>query len=156
MSRRSGCYGGLLYLDLDNFKPLNDQHGHEAGDLLLIEVALRLGSCVREVDTVARLGGDEFVVIVTELDVDRAKSIKLISGVAEKVRAALAEPYVLPFHHEGKADVVEHRCTSSIGVVLFIGHTASQEDLLKSADKAMYQAKKEGGNRYNFSGSDIV
>ena len=73
--RRSGCYGALMYLDLDNFKPLNDHHGHEAGDLLLIEVAKRLTNCVREMDTVARLGGDEFVMMISELHVDPAESM---------------------------------------------------------------------------------
>ena len=74
-SKRSGCYGAVMFLDLDNFKPLNDTHGHEVGDLLLIEVVDRLKSCVREMDTVARFGGDEFVVMLSELDVDKAESI---------------------------------------------------------------------------------
>ena len=72
--RRSGCHGALMFLDLDNFKPLNDAHGHEVGDLLRIEVADRLKACVREMDTVARFGGDEFIIMIRELDSDKVRS----------------------------------------------------------------------------------
>jgi diguanylate cyclase (GGDEF)-like protein len=145
-----------MFFDLDNFKLLNDTHGHGAGDLLLVEVAHRINRCVREVDTVARLGGDEFVVVLNELDVDKAKSTTQASIVAEKIRAALAEPYVLKIQHEVKAETtIEHHCTSSIGVVLFINHEASPEDILKWADMAMYQAKEAGGNLIQFSDSKV-
>jgi diguanylate cyclase (GGDEF)-like protein len=151
-SKRSGCYGALMFLDLDNFKPLNDKHGHEAGDMLLIEVAHRLTLCVREADTVARIGGDEFVVMLRELDRDKEASITHASIVAEKVRTSLAVPYVLTRKHEGQAEsTLEHHCTSSIGVVLFIDNQASQEEILKWADMAMYKAKEEGRNRVSFS-----
>lgn len=150
-SKRSGLYGALMFLDLDNFKPLNDKHGHDVGDLLLIEVAKRLTSCVREVDTVTRFGGDEFVVMLSGLDKDKAESAAQASVVAEKIRAALAEPYVLKIQHEGQAETtIEHRCTSSIGVVLFIHHEASADDIIKWADMAMYQAKEAGGNQIRF------
>lgn len=156
-SARSGCYGAVMFLDLDNFKPLNDLHGHDAGDLLLIEVGSRLLRCVRSVDTVARIGGDEFVVMLGELDQDYDSSIERSSIVAEKIRTILAEPYVLTrTAMEGGAETtVEHHCSASIGVALFIDHQASQEDILKWADLAMYQAKKEGRNiiRY-FDNSD--
>ena len=150
-SKRSGRYGALMFLDLDNFKPLNDEHGHDAGDLLLIEAARRISSCVREEDTVARFGGDEFVVILKELDSDKAVSATLASGVAEKIRAALAEPYQLELlqAEEGKT-VIEHRCTSSIGIVLFVSHESGEEDLLKWADAAMYQSKAAGRNTIHF------
>ncbi len=150
-SKRSGRYGAVMFLDLDNFKPLNDMHGHSVGDLLLMEVANRISSCVREVDTVARFGGDEFVVVLSELDEGKAESASQASIVAEKIRASLDEPYVLKFKHGGKAETtVEHHCTSSIGVVLFIGHEASAEDILKWADMAMYQAKDAGRNQILF------
>lgn len=150
-SKRSGRYGALMFLDLDNFKPLNDTHGHDVGDLLLIEVARRTSGCIRQVDTVARFGGDEFVVMLSELDVDKAASIAQAGIVAEKIRATLAEPYVLTIRREGDAETtVEHRCTSSIGVVLFINHEASPEDIIKWADMAMYQAKEGGRNRIRF------
>jgi len=147
-SKRSGHYGALMFLDMDNFKPLNDTYGHSVGDLLLIEVAHRLTGCVREVDTIARFGGDEFVVMLSDLDEDKAGSTAQAGIVAEKIRTALAEPYLLTFRHEGEAETtIGHHCTSSIGVVLFINHEASQEDLLKWADMAMYQAKNSGRNR---------
>ncbi len=153
-SNRSGCFGALMFLDLDNFKSLNDSHGHEVGDLLLIEVAVRLKRCVREMDTVARFGGDEFVVMLSELSVDGSDSAKRAGIVAEKIRAALAKPYVLRVQHEGNAETtVEHHCTASIGVALFNKHNASQENILKWADAAMYQAKKAGGDSIRFYAS---
>lgn len=151
-SRRSGRYGALMFLDMDNFKPLNDKYGHEAGDLLLVEAARRISGCVREVDTVARFGGDEFVVMLNELATDKDGSSVQAGIVAEKIRTALASPYLLALKHEGKTETytVEHRCTSSIGVVLFFNHEASQEDILKWADMAMYQAKSDGRNLIRF------
>lgn len=150
-SKRSGCYGALMFLDLDNFKPLNDMHGHVAGDLLLIEVAHRLRSCVRETDTVARFGGDEFVVMLAQLEEDREMSKSQAEMVAEKIRSALSEPYLLKVSYEGASDTtVEHHCTASIGVVLFIGDEASQDDIMKWADEAMYQAKDAGRNQVRF------
>lgn len=150
-SKRSGRYGAVMFLDLDNFKSLNDTHGHELGDLLLIEVAQRLTRCVREVDTVARFGGDEFVLMLYELAVDKKLSIEKAGIVAEKIRRTLAEPYLLARKHEGEAETtVEHHCTSSIGVVLFLNHDASQVDILKWADMAMYQAKANGRNVIRF------
>jgi diguanylate cyclase (GGDEF)-like protein len=150
-SKRSGLFGALMFLDLDNFKPLNDTHGHDAGDLLLTEVAERLKNCVREMDTVARFGGDEFVVMLSELARDQAESIEQAALVAEKIRFALAAPYRLTLTHEGQADITfEHHCTASIGVTLFVDHVACQEDILKWADLAMYQAKDAGRNRVQF------
>jgi len=150
-SKRSGRYGALMFLDMDNFKPLNDTHGHDVGDLLLVETAQRLTSCVREMDTIARFGGDEFMVMLGELDGDKAESATQAGIVAEKIRATLAEPYLLKLEHEAKTETtVEHHCTSSIGVVLFIDHAASTEEIIKWADMAMYQAKEAGGNLIRF------
>lgn len=144
-STRSACYGALMFLDLDNFKSLNDAHGHEIGDLLLMEAADRLKRCVREMDTVARLGGDEFVVMLSQLDTDKAESIAQAGTVAEKLRVALAEPYLLPTTNASNAETtVEHQCSASIGVTLFHDHETSQSDILKRADSAMYQAKQGG------------
>ena len=150
-SKRNGLYGALMFLDMDNFKPLNDAHGHDVGDLLLIQVAYRITSCVREMDTVARFGGDEFVVMLSELAADKTESISQAGTVAEKIRTILADPYVLEIRHEEKSGAtVEHHCSSSIGVVLFINHEARAEEIIKWADMAMYQAKEEGGNRVHF------
>jgi len=149
--KRSGRFGALMFLDLDKFKSLNDTHGHEMGDLLLIEVANRITRCLREMDTVARFGGDEFVVMLTDLDVNRNQAVEKAGIVAEKIRVTLAEPYLLRRVQEGDvAMVVEHHCTSSIGVVLFLGQADSLEDILKWADMAMYQAKADGRNQVRF------
>jgi diguanylate cyclase (GGDEF)-like protein/PAS domain S-box-containing protein len=150
-SKRSGRYGALMFLDLDNFKPLNDTYGHGVGDLLLIEVAHRLTSCVRETDTVARFGGDEFVVMLSELETDKADSATHAGIVAEKIRVTLAEPYLLTCKQEGNAEaIIEHRCAASIGVALFINHEAGPEEVIKWADIAMYQAKEGGRNSIRF------
>ena len=149
--KRSACHGALMFLDLDEFKTLNDTHGHEAGDLLLLEVAGRLKGCVREVDTVARFGGDEFVVLLAELNTDRAESHLHAQLIAEKIRAALAEPYALLLHKEGKAEcTIQYRCSASIGAVIFANHAASQDDVMKWADAAMYRAKDAGRNTIRF------
>lgn len=150
-SKRTGRHAALMFLDLDNFKPLNDAMGHDVGDLLLIEVAARLKNCVREIDTVGRLGGDEFVVLLSDLKADRTESSLQAKIIAEKIRVTLAEPYVLSIEQDGSAGCcVEHHCTASIGVVVFINHEASQHDILKWADAAMYQAKQDGRNAVRF------
>ena len=151
VSKRSGRYGAVMFLDLDNFKPLNDLHGHNVGDLLLIEAARRIACCVREIDTVGRFGGDEFVVLLSELGDGKAESTAQASVVAEKIRASLNDPYWLTVQHEGKAEIiVRHHCTSSIGVVMFANHESGMEDILKWADMAMYQAKEAGRNLIRF------
>jgi diguanylate cyclase (GGDEF)-like protein len=151
-STRSGSYGALMFLDLDNFKPLNDLHGHEAGDLLLIEAAARLKAGLREMDTAARFGGDEFVVLINALDTDKSESTAQAALIAEKIRASLAEPYLLTLVAEGKKEQkLQHRCTVSIGVALFVDHHASIEEILKWADAAMYQAKAAGRDTIRYS-----
>ena len=145
-SKRNSRYGALLFLDLDNFKPLNDAHGHKVGDLLLIEAARRIGSCIRETDTVARFGGDEFVVLLSEMQEIQSESAAQATNVAEKIRVSLSVPYKLTIQQDdGVEFCVEHKCTASIGVVVF-NHQASREDVLKWADIAMYEAKKDGRN----------
>lgn len=150
-SKRTGCYGALMFLDLDNFKPLNDHYGHAVGDLLLIEVATRLKNCVREADTVARIGGDEFVVELEQLDTDKKLSEKEAETTADKIRQLLAEPYVLKTTNgAGGESTVVHHCTASIGVVLFIGNDVAPEEILKRSDDAMYLAKDAGRNQVRF------
>ncbi|MFZ4478712.1 MAG: CHASE domain-containing protein [Rhodoferax sp.] len=151
VGKRKGRYGALLFLDLDNFKSLNDAHGHEAGDLLLLEVANRLRKCVREIDTVSRFGGDEFVVLLSEMLADRSASIAQAGIVAEKIRTALAEPYLLTIKRaEGGTTAITHHCTASVGVVVYIDRETSQDDILKWADAAMYKAKDAGRNLVRF------
>lgn len=138
-----------MFLDLDNFKPLNDQHGHQAGDQLLVEVALRLRTSVRTSDTVARLGGDEFVVLLDDLgnDAEHAKAQAL--QLAGKLIERLSQPYELE-GTEGDSPIT-HRCTASAGVALFAGLHSGAEALLDQADAAMYQAKQAGRNRAHCS-----
>jgi diguanylate cyclase (GGDEF)-like protein/PAS domain S-box-containing protein len=139
---RSRDHGALLFLDLDNFKALNDTLGHDIGDLLLQQVADRLSSCVREGDTVARLGGDEFVVILEDISRKSAEAAAQTEEVCEKILKALNQPYQLAAH--------EYTCSASIGATLFRGHESEVETLLKQADIAMYQAKKAGRNTLRF------
>lgn len=154
-SKRSGQYGALMFLDLDHFKPLNDAHGHKMGDQLLIQAAQRITDCVREIDTVARFGGDEFVVVLGELDVDLEKSVSDTQIIAEKIRAAIAEPYHLASMTSNKAmPIITHHCTASIGVILFMNHDQNEEEVLKLADIAMYRAKEAGRDTIHFYGAD--
>lgn len=149
-SKRSGLYGAVMFLDLDNFKPINDTYGHDVGDLLLVEAAHRITRCVREMDTVARFGGDEFVVLLCELDENKELAVAHAGIVAEKLRATLAQPYFPVHQHAASREVKQYPCTASIGVTLFIGHEVSQKDVLKRADMAMYQSKEKGRNQINF------
>jgi len=146
-SHRNKTHGALMFLDLDNFKTLNDTLGHDRGDQLLIEVGQRLQSCVRDVDTVARLGGDEFVIMLEFLDEKESEASAQAHAVAEKIRSNLAEFYLLNSKTDDKLQpFLEHYSTGSIGFVLFLGHETSSEELLKRADVAMYQAKQAGRN----------
>ncbi|KQP14720.1 EAL domain-containing protein [Pseudorhodoferax sp. Leaf267] len=139
---RHGTGGALLCMDLDNFKTLNDTLGHDKGDMLLQQVAMRLVSCVREVDTVARLGGDEFVIVLEELSAVTAEVAVQARNVGEKILATLAQPYRL--------DGYEHQSTASMGVARFGPDTESVGELLKQADIAMYQAKNAGRHTLRF------
>lgn len=146
LSKRSERYGAVMFLDLDNFKPLNDLYGHNVGDLLLVEVAIRIKKCLRELDTVARFGGDEFVVLLSELSVDKNESFFYAQLIAEKIRTSLENIYIL----KNKDEIVEHHCTASIGATLFYNHEEEKENIIKLADKAMYDAKEAGRNQVRF------
>ncbi|HEY8118978.1 MAG TPA: EAL domain-containing protein [Methylophilaceae bacterium] len=141
-SARTQSYGAVLFIDLDNFKTLNDSRGHEMGDLLLIEVANRLRRCVRAEDTVSRLGGDEFVVILEDLSEDPEQALAQVGVIGEKILNAINEPYLLR--------ETEHHNTSSIGISLFSGRDVVVDELLKRSDTAMYQAKAAGRNTLRF------
>ncbi len=141
-SSRLGREGALLLIDLDNFKTLNDTLGHQVGDQLLQEVALRLAACVREDDTVARLGGDEFVVMLENLSEHPLEAAAHTEVVGEKILAALGQHCQLV--------TSEHHCSCSIGAVLFNSNSQTTDELLKQADIAMYQAKKAGRNTLRF------
>ena len=139
--RHKRC-GALLFLDLDKFKHLNDTLGHEVGDQLLQQVALRILKSVRAVDTVARIGGDEFVVLIGDLSESPEFARAHAAKVGQKIQAALNEPYVLGPHH--------HHSTPSIGATVFTGAENSPADVLRQADMAMYEAKAKGRNRLRF------
>jgi diguanylate cyclase (GGDEF)-like protein/PAS domain S-box-containing protein len=143
---RNGRGGALLFIDLDNFKTLNDTLGHDKGDLLLQQVATRLKACVRESDTVARLGGDEFVVMLEQLSGSANETALQSRTVAENVLGALNQPFDLMGY--------EHRGTCSIGIAPFV-QTEEVGELLKRADLAMYQAKTAGRNTLRFFDPDM-
>jgi len=151
--RRDGRHGALLFIDLDNLKPLNDTLGHETGDQLLKQVAQRLEDCVRHADTVARYGGDEFVVLLGDLEADAAQARGQAEDIAHKILRRLAEPYRLTANHG--ADKIEHNSTASIGMALFDGHEA-EETILRRADVAMYRAKESGRNRVVTDAGPVV
>lgn len=135
-------HGALIYVDLDEFKILNDTLGHDEGDRLLQMMAQRLKDCVREEDTVARIGGDEFVILLDHLSANSARAATEAKKVAETIRAALSPPY--------RFGTVDHHTTSSIGITLFGDRSENTAEPLKRADLAMYQAKALGRNRTRF------
>ena len=141
-SNRSGQHGALMFLDLDHFKQLNDSLGHAMGDELLKQVAVRLQSCVREVDSVARFGGDEFVVLLEDLSIDCPQARSQAEIVAHKILNALGLPYTL-------GDKI-YNSTPSIGAVVFLQDHETILELLRRADDAMYQSKAAGRNTVNF------
>ena len=141
-SARNGRKRALLFVDLDNFKTVNDILGHQVGDLLLKEVARRMMACVRKADTVARLGGDEFVVMLEELDSTAESAASHARGVGEKILAALQQPYLLAGN--------ECRSDSSIGITIFGDGDKSTDEILRQADIAMYQAKTAGRGNLRF------
>ena len=141
-SARHQRHGAVLFIDLDNFKALNDTRGHDVGDLLLIEVATRLKTCVRTDDTVARQGGDEFVVVLSDLSVDAGQAAIQAELIANKIRTALIQPFMLNGN--------EYHGSPSIGINLFLANEFSVDELLKRADTAMYQAKRSGRNTIRF------
>ena len=141
-SERSGHYGVLLFIDLDNFKDLNDTLGHNMGDLLLQQTAQRFVASVRSSDTVARLGGDEFIVMLEDLGTSRQDAVTHAREVGEKILRRLNQAYTLGDH--------EFTCSASIGVTVFQGRAEGVAALLKQTDLAMYQAKAAGRNALRF------
>ena len=141
-SARHHNHGAVLFIDLDDFKTLNDTKGHNIGDLLLIEVARRLQACMREKDTVARVGGDEFVVILEELSEDALQAAVQTEAVADKILASISQSYLLQGY--------EYHSSTSIGISLFHHQECTMDELLKRADTAMYQAKVAGRKTKRF------
>lgn len=142
LSNRTKQYRALMFLDMDNFKTLNDTKGHGMGDLLLIEVAKRLSANVRASDTLARLGGDEFVVLLGELSENEKSASEQALMIAEKISSSLNQPYQL--------NQLAYKCSASIGVTMFCNAGITIEEVHKRADAAMYQAKNAGRNTVRF------
>ncbi|MGD0630531.1 MAG: PAS domain S-box protein [Terracidiphilus sp.] len=142
LSARTGRLRALLFVDLDNFKTLNDTLGHQTGDLLLQEAAKRLTACVREADTVGRLGGDEFVLMLEDLSDLPEDAAAQAKAVGEKILSVVALPYQL----NGR----ECRSSASIGIAVFGTRRESSNEILQQADIAMYQAKAAGRNTMRF------
>lgn len=142
ISGRTGRHGAVLFIDMDNFKVINDTLGHDAGDQVLVEVAGRLSASVRESDTVGRLGGDEFVVILDNLGDTAGTAAKAAAELSNKILTQLSEPYRLG----------EQTCSStpSIGIAIFLGHGVRADQLLRQADQAMYKAKSGGRAQLQF------
>jgi diguanylate cyclase (GGDEF)-like protein len=134
---RDGSAIAVLFLDLDNFKQINDGLGHQVGDELLIQAVARLRKCVWDVDTICRQGGDEFIILLTQI-----ADAKVVSGIAERILGAFAEPF----------EIAHHSVTTSfsIGIAIYPGDGADFETVLKNADTATYQAKESGRNTYRF------
>ncbi len=141
-STRTQNYGALMFLDLDNFKVLNDTKGHEYGDQMLIEVANRLAVSIRDTDFVARFGGDEFVILLENLGLNQDEAATHAGNIAEKIRESLAQNYLILGY--------SYISSPSIGVVLFNGNEVEIDELFKRADMAMYQAKESGRNAVRF------
>ncbi len=141
-ARRHGHYGALLFIDLDNFKTINDSLGHSVGDELLKVVAKRITECIREEDTAARMGGDEFIIIITELDITIGLAAYKLRGVAEQLSLSLSSPCQIAGH--------DLHITPSIGVSIFPTPNKGVDDVLKQADSAMYRAKAAGRNTIRF------
>ena len=132
----------LMFIDVDNFKDINDTLGHDMGDMLLRQMAQRMSECIRSQDTLARLGGDEFVVMLVDLSKQPEEAASEAQRVAKKILTRLAEPYVLGHR--------QHLGSVSIGVAIVDAHAPSREELFKQADLAMYQAKAAGRNALRF------
>ncbi|MES2041906.1 MAG: EAL domain-containing protein, partial [Pseudomonadota bacterium] len=145
---RSNLYGAVLFLDLDNFKTINDSSGHGKGDMLLQVAAKRLAHNIRKGDTLARYGGDEFVLLLEELSDNVRETAIEVQMIVTKILADLRAPYDL--EHS------EYHSSASIGITLFDKQSASAEELLKQVEVAMYEAKSSGGNNFRFFDKDML
>ena len=141
--RRHNLFAAILFIDLDDFKSINDKYGHHVGDTVLVESAHRLSSLVRNEDIVCRVGGDEFIIVLSHLDHQEKAAQEQSFMVAKKINQKLAEPII--------ADNVEYFITASIGVNLVSSKETNIETVLKAADNAMYREKLKNRENSNFA-----
>ncbi len=141
-SQRNGDYGALFFIDLDNFKTINDSLGHDVGDLILVDVAKMLQDQIEEAELIARLGGDEFVVIVQALNHNQSKATEKARQIGERIVTLLNQPHTLANK--------DYLCTGSVGIALFQGNSEDEQEILRQSDVAMYAAKQRGRNDLHF------
>ena len=150
-NKRSGNYSAMIVIDLDNFKELNDNYGHETGDLFLVELSNQVTMCIRESDTMARLGGDEFIVLLSNLNRDKDIAYLEAMKVSEKIKILISTIFETPAENiRPEKSAMTYGCTASLGLVLFTTPTISDSEIIKLADSAMYKAKKTGKNSISF------
>ena len=148
---RDEKFNALFFIDLDDFKTINDTQGHIMGDQLLIAVASRIQDSIREEDLVARIGGDEFVVMIANIDEDEVTASHLAEEIAEKIRLSICKPNKLSVKdNSGNKNELVFYCTPSVGISIFKSNLTSHDDILKQADVALYQAKAAGRNTIRF------
>ncbi|HEB95474.1 MAG TPA: EAL domain-containing protein [Sedimenticola thiotaurini] len=145
-SRRQNKPVALLYVDLDNFKPVNDTFGHDTGDRLLLQLTERLRGLIREADTLARLGGDEFTIILHQLE-DRPQTFSRVSAIAEQIIEAVNQPFLIDGH--------DISLSASVGIALYPRDAGNRKQLILHADRAMYHAKESGKNTFRFYSEDM-
>ncbi len=141
-ARRHNNYGAVIFIDLDNFKVINDTAGHKAGDILLQLIAKKLRAALREEDLLARFGGDEFVILVDNLGEDQERAVDMLQKMSDKLLASVSYGHIV--------DQKVYQITASIGIALFHDHTLDIDDILRYADSAMYEAKRKGKSRAIF------
>lgn len=145
--KRQHSFSGLLFLDLDHFKQINDSLGHNIGDKILIETSKRLSATLRASDTLSRLGGDEFVILLPHLSTDHDQAVRYAYGVTEKIHTAMDEPFSIDKH--------QIFSSTSIGISLFCSDIANSDEILRRADMAMYQSKADGRKRTSFYNQEM-
>jgi len=145
--KRQRSFSGLLFLDLDHFKQINDSLGHNMGDKILVETSMRLSATLRESDTLSRLGGDEFVILLPHLSTDHDQAIRYAYEITEKIHTAMDEPFTIDKH--------QIFSSTSIGISLFCDDVANSDELLRRADMAMYQSKADGRKRSSFYNQEM-
>jgi diguanylate cyclase (GGDEF)-like protein len=150
-NKRCGSYSCAIFLDLDKFKRINDQFGHEAGDQLLISIGGRIKILVRDTDTVARYGGDEFVILLNKLSGSLLEAKSSAEQVANKILESFNLPHILHIHNAtGEKLDIAYQIAASLGIVMFNGDVSKEVKILEWADEAMYKAKSEGGSAICF------